>query len=447
MVKNLFISKFNKVHFIGIGGISTSALARYCLFNGVMVSGSDRSENEETTLLKSLGALVYVGHKNYLDDDVDAVIYTSAIDNDNKELLYAKEHNIKIYKRSEFLANVVKDFTYSLAVCGSHGKTTSTTMVGEIFIGYKKEPTVFVGGESNLFGNLNIGKKNLIIVEACEYKKNFLDIKSNSVIVTNIDNDHLDSYSSIDEEIGCFNKFIENTICYVNADDENSKNLHSETCITYGIENDAYYMAKNLKEENGSYSFSVYVGGVRLGRIKLKVKGKYNVYNALSALAFADQNKIPFHAIKSSLEGFSGVKRRNEYVGEFNNKKCYCDYAHHPSEIECYIKSLEREEVIIVFQPHTYSRTKFLMKDFVKVLSPVENLVIYKTYPAREEFDKDGDAKLLYKNIKKHNKSILYASNPSELKGAINGDNKAKKVCFIGAGDIYDIAVKKIIKN
>jgi UDP-N-acetylmuramate--alanine ligase len=161
-------------------------------------------------------------------------------------------------------------------------------------------------------------------------------------------------------------------------------------------------MARNLIERDGSYSFTVYAGGLRLGRIKLKVKGIFNVYNALSALAFSYENKIPFVTIKNSLEGYSGVKRRYEYVGEYKDKKCYCDYAHHPSEIASFINCIkDKDKTLFVFQPHTYSRTKFLMDDFVNALSKTENLIIYKTYPAREDYDKMGDGKTLYQKIKK----------------------------------------------
>jgi UDP-N-acetylmuramate--alanine ligase len=172
------------------------------------------------------------------------------------------------------------------------------------------------------------------------------------------------------------------------------------------------------------------------------------VYNALSALAFSYENKIPFVTIKNSLEGYSGVMRRYEYVGDYKDKKCYCDYAHHPSEIASFINCIkDKDKTLFIFQPHTYSRTKYLMDDFITSLSVAKNLIIYKTYPAREDFDELGDGKTLYKNIKKVNNKVCYAETINGLKEQIKGYNNVNTVCFIGAGDIYDIAVKKIIKK
>ena len=445
MVKNIFIQNFSKIHFIGIGGVSMSALAKYCLAGKIAVSGSDKRFSEEITLLRSLGAEVYVTHQNTLPDGVDAVVYTSAIEKDNPELLYAKEKQIPIFKRSEFLGNIVNGFNLSLAVCGCHGKTTTTAMLSEVLIGAGYNPTVFLGGDGNCFGNFNNGGDELVVLEACEYEKNFLDIKSNYSIVTNVDNDHLDTYKDVGEEIDCVNQFIRNSIALVNADDKNSKSLYCPTSITYGIRESASYLAKNVKEVNGKIAFTVYAYGIRLGRIKISVRGIHNVYNALSVVALANEIRLPFYKIKKGLENFHGVKRRDEFIGNYKGVACFSDYAHHPSEINALILSQERtDNTLFVFQPHTYSRTKYLMDDFIKILSPVKNLIIYKTFPARESFDKEGDAKTLYNNLKKLNLDVKFAGCENSLKKEIKAFTNIDKIYFVGAGDLYEIARKKL---
>ncbi len=448
MSRNCFIERYSKIHFIGIGGVSMSALAKYCLLNKILVSGSDRSYSEEIELLKSLGAEVYIKHQKSLPIGVEAVVYTSAIGEDNIELLLAKEKGLDIFKRSEFLSEIVKGFNSSVAICGSHGKTTTTAMLSEVFITAGFNPTVFLGGESKSFGNFNHGNKDLVVLEACEYKKNFLDIKPNSVIVTNVDNDHLDSYKDIEEEKESFNQFIKNSIAFINVDDENSKSLNCNCVVSYGIKEPSCYSVRNIKEVNGKQAFTVYAYGRRLGRIKLLLRGIHNVYNALSVVAYANENKVPFYKIKKGLEKFDGVKRRDEFVGIYKNCLCFSDYAHHPSEIDALLSSLKNiEKTLIVFQPHTYSRTKFLMKDFVKVLSKVENLIIYKTYPARESFDEEGDGKKLYRNLKKINNKCKYSSTIEELKKEILSFDGVEETYFVGAGDLYDIVRKKLFLN
>ncbi len=448
MNKKIFIENFNKVHFIGIGGVSMSALAKYCLSHRVCVSGSDRSLSEEVILLRSLGAEIRIGHGKTLPQDVDAVVYTSAVGDGNPELQFARKNNIPLFKRSEFLGEIVAGFENSVAICGSHGKTTTTAMLSDIFINAGYNPTVFLGGEGKSFGNFNRGGEELVILEACEYKKNFLDIKPNFTVVTNIDNDHLDCYSGIDEEIATVRQFIKDSLAFINMDNENSSALCSVASVSYGINSKATYLAKNIKGEDSTTSFALYAYGRRLGRIKLPLRGMHNVYNALSASAFAIDRKIPFTVVKRSLEKFEGVKRRDEFIGEFNGVRYFCDYAHHPSEISSILSAeREKDQTLYVFQPHTFSRTKYLMDDFTKVLKEVKNLIIYKTYPAREKFSSKGSARALYKSIREVNKEVKYCQNQRELKKEIEGFNGINKVYFVGAGDLSETVLKKNIKK
>lgn len=446
MIKNVCINKIKCIYFVGIGGISMSGLAKYCKQSGLIVSGSDKIKSETTRKLEEEGIKVYYSQDggNILGND--AVVYTSAISLNNDEIKNAKKYGIPLIKRSELLASIISECQNSIAVSGSHGKTTTTSMIADLFIEANKNPLVFVGGESE-FGNYRYGKDNAIF-EACEYKKNFLDIKAKLYVVLNIDNDHLDSYNGIQDEINCFKKFINDGVSLVNVDDSNSKSIIGNSSYTFGIENKAEFMAKRIACEEGVYSFDLYAYNKKYGRVKLNIYGKHNVYNALATFAVGIINKISFNVIKNAIENFHGVKRRYEKIGSYKGIDCICDYAHHPREIMATIQSMiDSKNIIIVFQPHTYSRTRFLLKDFIKSLSVKPTVIIYKTYPAREKFDKYGSAKTLYSMLIEKKKNCFYSENIDQLKRTIDDEKDGKKyILFLGAGDIYEIA-KTIVKE
>ena len=420
-----------------------SAIAKWLIKENSLVSGSDINKNDMFIELENLGVKIFIGHakENILSNDIDLVIYNSAINEENIELKTAKELNIPIVKRSEFLGGIINLYKNKIGISGCHGKTTVTAMLTHVFDKEGLNPTSFIGGEDNVYSNFLGGDRNFIIFEACEFKKNFLDFNSDLAVVLNMDNDHLDSYSSFDEIVKTYNEFSKNALLIYNADDKNCLKLQNQSFISFGIENKCMYMAENLKEKEGKYSFNLYEYGRNLGRICLNIVGKHNVYNALATIAVARKYQISFDKIKKALKEFTGVKRRNEFLGEFNGKKIYADYAHHPTEIKAVLKSIN-QDFLIVFQPHTYSRTKNLMQDFVEAFKEVENLIIYSTYSAREEYQKEGSAFSLYEHL---NKKVLYADNKDNLKDLIINCNK-KSVMFLGAGDIYDIA-KEIVKK
>ncbi len=443
MEKLTCIKSIKRVHFIGVGGINMSALAKWCICKNLSVSGSDKVKSDLTNQLENLGAKIFIGENVNSVKGANLVVYTSAISKDNKELLYAINNNIAICKRSEFLALILKEYKYSVCVAGSHGKTTITAMVTHVLNQAKLFPTAFIGGLDNDFSNFYYGKRNYVVAEACEYKKNFLDLSPNAVILSNIDNDHMDSYKNEHNMICAFEHFIFGKKAFINYDCNKCKTLSCKDKVTFGLDKRADFTAKYLSYNGKGYSFSVYKNKSRLGRINLQVFGKHNVYNALGSIAFAENLNIDFAVIKNALENFSLAKRRGEYIGNIKNIKCYADYAHHPSEIavtlDAFIKS--REKDIIVFQPHTYSRTENLLLEFISSLSKVKKLIIYKTYPARERYNKNGSAKRLYTELKKVNKNLLYAHNPKQLNECINIlSGNVKRVIFLGAGDIYDIA-------
>lgn len=443
-------NNINFVHFIGIGGISMSGIAKYFLTQKKKVSGSDINPSLITSSLAKKGVKIFSLHKESnldgLKREETLIVYTSAVDKSNPELLRAQKEGFAILKRSEVLSEIIKRYKKSIMVAGSHGKTTTVSMITGIFSTAGKNPTAFLGGESIEYSNFLSGGNSVVIAEACEYKKNLLDFKPDYAVVLNLDMDHHDSYSSEKDYIETFKKFSENGISFINADDKKSSLIEGFLSVTFGIKNKAMYMAKNLKKREDGYSFTLYSYGRKRGRINLKIKGRFNVYNALCSFAVADVFGVSFKAVKLGLENYAGVKRRAEKIGELNGRAVICDYAHHPKEIKETLKAQKNKDSLVVFQPHTYSRTKALMKDFVDALKTAENLIIYKTYPAREEFDEEGSAFSLYHNLRGKNKGkVVYANSENELILKIKGFCNFSNLIVLGAGDVYDTA-KKIIK-
>ena len=434
-----------KIHFVGVGGISVSGLALYALDKKAVVSGSDSVRSEATDRLKNLGVEVNIGHKrSNLKNDVQLVVYTSAVREDNPELKKAIELNIPTVKRSQFLGSILEAYRDSVAISGCHGKTTATAMLSQILLEDEKTPTIFLGGEYGEYKNYRLGSGSYVVAEACEYKKNFLDLKARISVVLNIDNDHLDSYKDLSDTIGTFKSFVSESLAVVNADDINCKNVFHSSTVTFGIENLATYMAKSIKFNGKGYTFTACAYGRRYGKINLSIIGRHNIYNALAAFAVADVLGVSFGAVKRALEKFSGVKRRNEYLGELFGLPCYADYAHHPNELRATLSAFKETmgEALVVFQPHTYSRTRLLMADFVSVLKEFEDVIIYETYAARENYDQSGSATALCENvIGAGGKGVEYAETEDELLKKLKTALKGKSaIIFLGAGDIYDIA-------
>ncbi len=442
-------NKGDTIYFAGIGGISMSALAKFMLNNGYKVCGGDLKKSLLTEELENLGAKIYYKFNKKHLQGVKLFVYSSAIQKTDKQLKLAKKLNIKIIKRSELLNLIVQNYTTSIAVAGTHGKTTTSSMITSILECANKNPTAFIGGESIDYSNLKIGKTNYCVLEACEYQKNFLDIKPTISVLTNIGADHLECFSDLTTEVKTFSEFLGEKLNIINVDDENSSSLINLFSITYGIKNKAHYMATKVSVKNNKASFILEANGVSKGRISLRVGGLYNVYNALASAAICSHLKISFSAIRRGLERFENVKRRNEKIGNIGEANFICDYAHHPTEIENVLSLYDNKSTLVVFQPHTYSRTKNLMKEFAAAFRNVENLIIYKTYPAREKFDKKSSAKALYNNIKAESqKNILYAGNLKILYKTIKKVGKNyKNVLFLGAGDIYGLAIDYIKNN
>lgn len=444
------LHKRKNIHFTGICGVSMSGIAKHLKNKGFYVSGSDIALKNGASEIDLNGIRLYDKHDANNLKGVDALVYTSAISQENAEILHAKQNDIPLIKRSQLLGEILSEYNNAITVSGSHGKTTATALLSNVFIEGGLDPTVFLGGFDKSFGNYREGKSNFAIAEACEYKKNLLDLKSKVAVILNIDNDHLDCYNNMQEMISTFAEFSKESISVINSDDDNCKKLENLTSVTFGIKNLSNYTAKNIAFNGKGYSFDVIAYGLKLGRINLKIDGYHNIYNVLSVIAVSQIYNVPFSLQKKAIESFLGVKRRNEYLGKFCGIDVIADYAHHPKEISAMLKTYDclNKRYLTVFQPHTYSRTRLLIKDFINCFNNDNPLIIYKTYPAREKYDKKGSANTLYKNLLKINKKgVFYARTKKEVLELLKKHEKSVDfVLFLGAGDVYELAKSIVLK-
>ena len=388
--------KHKKVHFIGIGGISMSGLAEILLKNGYTVSGSDMKNSNIIEKLRNKGAKIYIGHSSDNIQDSDLVVYTAAISQDNPELQKAIELNIPMMDRAEFLGKIMLDHKYNVAVAGTHGKTTTTSMIAHIVIEEQVDPTILVGGELDIIqGNVLAGNSDYFVTEACEYKESFLKFHPYIGIILNVDADHLDFYRDINHIKDTFNKFIdiipEDGFLVCNSDDENVNNIldgHKCNIMTYGIKN-GEYTAKNITYNSlGCGSYDLYKKDEILFSINLSVPGEHNVLNSLAAVCTSLALNISKDSIIKGLSNFKGTHRRFEFKGSKNGVSVIDDYAHHPTEILATLnacKNYPHKDLYVVFQPHTYTRTITLFDDFVKTFNGVNNLLLADIYAAREK--------------------------------------------------------------
>lgn len=433
------LEKIKKVYFIGIGGISMSALAKFLSVCGYDVSGSDGVKSEESENLSFYGIRVYVGVDAEREalKKADAVIYTDAISETNAELNAARSRQTKVYSRVELLAMICAEFSHVLAIAGSHGKTTCTSMCAHILKSVNAPFTAHIGGEDSMFGNFYMNGEEFFVTEACEYKRNLLKIKAESAILLNIDRDHMECYDGEEDLVNCFKQYcLQADRAFVCADDERCRGLGE--FVSFGIDNPlADYRATNLRANGEKYSFVLEEYGKAICKIKLNAIGKCNVYNALAAISAMRSFGFSEKEIAKGIESFTSVKRRFEKLGTYRGASFICDYAHHPKEIAATIataKGICRGSLYVVFQPHTYSRTKLLFREFVETLRPIENLMVYKTYAAREKYEGEGSAAALARAIG----SCLYSENIYVLRTWLKKTLKdGDTVLFLGAGDIY----------
>ncbi len=416
-----------------------SALANFLFVCGYEVSGSDGMRSEQTEKLTAQGIKIYVGIDETRGEllQADVVVFTDAIPLEHAELRRAISLEKRLYTRANFLGLLCKEFSNVIAVAGSHGKTTCTSMCAHALKGLGMPFTAHIGGEDATFGNFYTDGQEYFVSEACEYKKNLLNIPANKSILLNVDKDHMECYDGEEDLIETFRQYCNNAeTAFVCADDE--KCLSLGDFPSFGIKNStADYRATHLRASGEKYSFTVEEYGKALCRIKLGAIGRCNVYNALAAFAVMRSFGFDEKQIVMGLETFTAIKRRFEKIGTYHGVSFICDYAHHPREIAATVRTAQgvcRGKLYVVFQPHTYSRTKLLMSDFLSVLRPIKNLMIYKTYAAREQYDRAGSGETLSRALG----NSLYAENVYVLKMWLKKTVKeGDVVLFLGAGDIY----------
>lgn len=385
-----------KVHFIGIGGISMSGLAEILLKNGYAVSGSDMKNSKIVEKLRNKGAKIYIGHSADNIKDADLVVYTAAISQDNPELQRVIELKLPMMDRAEFLGKIMLGHKFNVAVAGTHGKTTTTSMLAHIVIEEKVDPTILVGGELDVIdGNVLTGNSDYFVTEACEYKESFLKFYPFVGIILNIDADHLDFYKDINHIKDTFNKFVdiipEEGFLVCNSDDNNVQDIlenHKCNIMTYGIKT-GEFTAKNISYNAlGCGCYDLYKNDEMLFSIELNVPGEHNVLNSLSAVCASLAINISEESIIKGLFNFRGTHRRFEFKGCKNGVNVIDDYAHHPTEIQATLnacKNYPHKDLYIVFQPHTYTRTKTLFEDFSKTFDYAPHLLLADIYAAREK--------------------------------------------------------------
>ena len=388
------------VHMIGIGGISMSALAHMLMDFGYRISGSDAKTSNLTEDLAAAGAVIKIGQCAENIDHPDLVCYTAAISPENPELVQARALGVPVIERAELLGALMELYEYPIAIAGTHGKTTTTSMMSLVLLAADTDPTILVGGElAQIGGNFRLGKKKYLPFEACEYVESFLHFRPFLSIITNVEEDHLDYFSDINHIISSFRKFASLTSphgCIIVCSDDKHvcevvQNVEKKV-ISYGIKNpDADYTAKNIvMDAKGCASFTVLHQGQPVVDLTLSVAGEHNILNALAVTAAAEFLGLPMDAVQRGLKEFGGTKRRFEHIGKVNGCDIVDDYAHHPTEIRATLtaaKSMNYNRIWTVFQPHTYSRTKSLLEDFAEVLPLSDRVLIADVYPAREKYD------------------------------------------------------------
>lgn len=443
-------SKENKVkyiHFIGIGGISMSAIAQIMLSNKIRVSGSDKAASDITEKLSSLGAQITIGQSADNIKDPDLVVYTAAIADDNPELCAARAKGIRCLERAEFLGELIREYAQPIAICGTHGKTTTTSMVSCIYMKADKKPTVLVGGElDKIGGNLLIGDKEYMIFEACEYKDSFLNFDPKYIIALNLEADHLDYFSGIEaiqrSFTRFFNKLPADGFAVVNCEDEHlTKAAALSDCkkIFYGIDKGEFHAGNEEYDNEGHPSFDVFHEDTKLARVHLKEYGRHNISNAVAAFALAYMLGIEAEDIVKGLEYFGGTGRRFELKCEVNGAKVYDDYAHHPTEIRATLtaaQNIPHNKIWCVFQPHTYTRTKAFKDEFAKALSLADNVIVTDIYAAREPFDPSISAKEIANSIP----NSQYLPDFVEIAQTIRQNAQKNDIIFVmGAGTVTSI--------
>ena len=443
-----FLSPGRRGHLVGIGGVSMSSLAEVLCGMGLNITGSDMNETANVRNLRDHGIRVISGHHaENITDDVEFVVRTAAVHDDNPEILAAREKGIPVFERTQAWGAISKDYANALCISGTHGKTTTTSMCTHILMAADKDPTVMIGGTLPLLNaGHRVGRGNTIVMEACEYYNSFLSFHPTVAVVLNIEADHLDFFKDLEDVKHSFHEFVcrtpEDGYIVANADDKNAMDAVSGTgrkIMTFGLNSNADVYAEDVTYLGANSHFNVMYKGKKFTDVTLHVPGVHNVKNALAATAAAICLGVRPNAVKYGLAGFNGAGRRFEFKGKYNGADVYDDYAHHPGELKALLDTVEKlnyKRSILVFQPQTYSRTAALFDDFVEQLKRPNVLLLAEIFAAREQNTIGISSAALAAKV---DGSLFFPTFP-ELETALRRIAQPGDIILtVGAGDVYKI--------
>ncbi len=450
----MYRGRIKKIHFIGIGGSGMNGIAEVLVNMGYKVTGSDLSDSDTTRRLASIGATVFIGHKAENVAGSHCVVYSSAVKKDNPEMVEAASRQIPVIPRAEMLAELMR-MKYGVAIAGTHGKTTTTSMVSVILAAANIDPTVVTGGKLNSLGaNAKLGGGDFLVAEADESDGSFLKLSPTIAVVTNIDREHMDHYSGMEEVKGAFLDFMNKVpfygcavICLDHPVIQGMVPGITRRFISFGLSSQADVHARDIRHDGMKTSFELWYYRTKAGEITLNMPGVHNVYNALAAAAVARELDIDFSHIKAGLESFTGVERRFHVRGEGNGITVVDDYGHHPVEIKAVLRAAKRgwdRRTVVVFQPHRYSRTKDLQEEFLSSFNDADKLILTEIYAAGEDKIEGISGEALYNGIKGFgHKDVSYVPETAKIPEFLESVTApGDMVITLGAGDVWKTGVR-----
>ncbi len=449
-----------RIHFIGIGGAGMSGIAAVLLSLRYQVTGSDLKETDVTERLSKMGAVIHYGHRASNVIGADVVVYSAAVPMDNPEIIEANKRGVPVIPRTEMLAELMR-LKYGIAISGTHGKTTTTSMIGLMMTEAKLDPTLVIGGLVDVFkSNAKLGKGSYLVAEACEAFGEFFLLSPMISVITNIDDDHLDYYGSIDKVRDAFVTFANKVPfygCVILGGDDNQIQMIipqiKRRVLTYGFAKSAHVSARNVKLEKSGSSFDLFFQNKKLGKVKLCVPGRFNIQNALASIAVGLELKIPFKTITAGLARFHGAQRRFEIKGSYKGATVVDDYAHHPTAVaETLIAAKNfagNKKLLVVFQPHLFSRTQLLRDKFGKAFGHADEIIITAIYPSREKPIPGVTGKTLVEALRENGKTgAQYFEDRVNLMEYLKKHLTEKHVLLtMGAGDIWKLGNDLVQKH
>jgi len=452
------LGKTRKIHFVGIGGIGMSGIAEFLHNQGLEISGSDLKKSDLTNHLEKIGISIFEGHDPKLIKDMDVVVKSSAVRDNNPEIISAKAQKIPVIRRAEMLAEITR-MSYSIGIAGTHGKTTTTSMAGMVLEAAGLEPTIIVGGKVMNFGSNNVmGSGKYIVVEADEYDHSFLSLSPIIAGITNIDSDHLDCYNNFDNIKSAFVEYANKVpffgcviACLRDPGVQAILPLINKKVVTYGTSRQSDVQAINIKMEGFRAQYDALYKGYCLGRIEMKVTGMHNILNSLLAVSMGLELDIPFKSIQKGLSEYKGVYRRFELKAEVNDIAIFDDYAHHPTEITATLEGFKestQRRIVVIFQPHLYSRTRDFYQDFGRAFFSCDVLILTPIYPAREQAIPGVTSKLIAEAAIQcgHHNVTCIDHNDEIVKTTLELLRAGDIVITMGAGNIWQYG-EELIKH